>query len=138
MYSGFRGHEIMYHVCTMLPLKEKDTQRVDRKRHIGNDVVVIVFKDSSDKDDAFDPAIFKSHFICNTQKYEQCTLFFTLLSVFVCVQTLYLLSHPCLKKMGQQDTTKSALPTSRVSLLTLRSCQKISFSPRDRPSKIFF
>ena len=63
-YSEFRGHEIMFHVCTMLPLKEKDDQHIDRKRHIGNDVVTIVFKDSCDPDDAFDPSIFKSHFIC--------------------------------------------------------------------------
>ena len=63
-YREFRGHEIMFHVCTMLPFRKKDEQHIDRKRHIGNDVVAIVFKDSSDPADAFDPSMFKSHFIC--------------------------------------------------------------------------
>lgn len=29
----------------MLPYNEKDTQHLERKRHIGNDIVVIVFQD---------------------------------------------------------------------------------------------
>ena len=104
VYSEFRGHEIMYHVCTILPLKEKDTQRVDRKRHIGNDVVVIVFKDSSDKDDAFDPNIFKSHFICNSLNSPHFSTFvyfcfIIIIFVFVCTDSVFVIT-PMLKEDG--------------------------------------
>lgn len=63
IYTQFRHHEIMFHVATLLPYDEKDTQKVERKRHIGNDVVVIVFKDQADESDTFDPTMFTSHFI---------------------------------------------------------------------------
>jgi hypothetical protein len=36
-----------------------DLQRVERKRHLGNDVVVIIFKEGPG---AFDPLCIKSHF----------------------------------------------------------------------------
>jgi len=63
VYATVLGHEIMFHVCTMLPFVEEDEQKVERKRHIGNDVVVLVFKDQGDPTDLFNPAIFRSHFI---------------------------------------------------------------------------
>ena len=35
----------MFHVSTLLPFKEKgDNQQLERKRHIGNDIVAIVFQ----------------------------------------------------------------------------------------------
>jgi len=37
--------DVMFHVSTMLEFSEKDKQQLHRKRHIGNDVVVIVFRD---------------------------------------------------------------------------------------------
>lgn len=43
IYHELQGIEIMFHVCSMLPSQEQDVQRVERKRHIGNDVVVFVF-----------------------------------------------------------------------------------------------
>ena len=52
----------MFHVATMLPFQEKDAQKVERKRHIGNDVVVLIFKDRTDENDHFDPTILTSHF----------------------------------------------------------------------------
>jgi len=36
---------IMWHVCQLLPFTEGDEQQVARKRHIGNDVVVVIFRD---------------------------------------------------------------------------------------------
>ncbi|KAL3894438.1 MAG: hypothetical protein SGCHY_005274, partial [Lobulomycetales sp.] len=45
VYTKWQGYEIMYHVSSMLPYNEKDTQHLERKRHIGNDIVVIVFQD---------------------------------------------------------------------------------------------
>ena len=63
VYATVLRHEIMFHVCTMLPFVEEDEQKVERKRHIGNDVVVLVFKDQGDPSDLFNSAIFRSHFI---------------------------------------------------------------------------
>lgn len=63
VYTTHKIYEVMFHVCTMLPVLGIDTQKVERKRHIGNDVVVLVFKEQSSKDDKFNPLIFTSHFI---------------------------------------------------------------------------
>ena len=62
VYTTFRRFEIMFHVCTFLPFQERDAQRVERKRHIGNDVVVLVFKDRKDETDYFNPDSLTSHF----------------------------------------------------------------------------
>ena len=35
----------MYHVANLLPYNANDKQQLERKRHIGNDIVVIVFQD---------------------------------------------------------------------------------------------
>jgi len=47
IFSRFEDNEIMFHVSTLLPFTPRSTQQVERKRHIGNDVVVIVFKESN-------------------------------------------------------------------------------------------
>ncbi|MGH0131213.1 UNVERIFIED_CONTAM: hypothetical protein FKN15_001965 [Acipenser sinensis] len=47
VYYNFRNKEIMFHVSTKLPYTEGDTQQLQRKRHIGNDIVAIVFQDES-------------------------------------------------------------------------------------------
>jgi hypothetical protein len=41
-YTQFAANELMFHVATMLPFTPNDRQQVSRKRHIGNDCVVIV------------------------------------------------------------------------------------------------
>ena len=43
--THFEGFDIMYHVSTELPYDPDNSQQVERKRHIGNDIVVIVFQD---------------------------------------------------------------------------------------------
>lgn len=43
VYHEIHGVSVMFHVCTMLPSQENDLQRVERKRHIGNDVVTFVY-----------------------------------------------------------------------------------------------
>jgi RAP1 GTPase activating protein 1 len=35
----------MFHVATYIPFTPEDRQQVERKRHLGNDIVVIVFRD---------------------------------------------------------------------------------------------
>lgn len=48
IYTEIYGYEIMYHVSTMLPYAPADPQQLERKRHLGNDVVVIVFKEGDE------------------------------------------------------------------------------------------
>eukprot|EP01113_Clastostelium_recurvatum_P049631 TRINITY_DN9227_c0_g1_i3.p1 TRINITY_DN9227_c0_g1~~TRINITY_DN9227_c0_g1_i3.p1 ORF type:complete len:875 (-),score=217.84 TRINITY_DN9227_c0_g1_i3:19-2643(-) len=45
VHAFFREHEVMFHVSTMIPYTPGDPQQVERKRHLGNDIVVIVFMD---------------------------------------------------------------------------------------------
>lgn len=49
----------------MLPYFPKDMQQVERKRHLGNDVVMIIFKENPD--DIFQPQIMASQFNRNFQ-----------------------------------------------------------------------
>ena len=59
-FSSLRQqYEVLFHVSTMLPFNEGDEQQLARKRHIGNDVVVVVFHQD---DQPFDPRVFKSKF----------------------------------------------------------------------------
>ena len=45
-YTQLRdGREIMFHVSTLLPFLSNDKQQLQRKRHIGNDMVCIVFQE---------------------------------------------------------------------------------------------
>ena len=45
-YTRLRdGREIMFHVSTLLPYLTNDKQQLQRKRHIGNDMVCIVFQE---------------------------------------------------------------------------------------------
>jgi len=39
-----RGTEVTFHVSTMLPFTPNNRQQLLRKRHIGNDIVTIVFQ----------------------------------------------------------------------------------------------
>ena len=59
-YTKYMGNEIMFHVAPMLPCNENDPQKLERKRHIGNDIVVLVYLENGVTD--FDPRVFKSHF----------------------------------------------------------------------------
>ena len=54
------GNEIMFHVSTMLPRSESDTQQIERKRHIGNDIVMIVFLEEGAM---FKPTCISSNFL---------------------------------------------------------------------------
>ena len=60
VYSQFHNKEIMFHVSTLLPYTEGDPQQLQRKRHIGNDIVAIVFQEENTP---FVPNIIASHFL---------------------------------------------------------------------------
>lgn len=42
--ATYRGAEVTFHVSTMLPFTPNNRQQLLRKRHIGNDIVTIVFQ----------------------------------------------------------------------------------------------
>ncbi|PKK24174.1 RAP1 GTPase activating protein, partial [Columba livia] len=60
VYCHFRDKEIMFHVSTKLPYTEGDTQQLQRKRHIGNDIVAVVFQDENTP---FVPDMIASNFL---------------------------------------------------------------------------
>ncbi|KAF4096716.1 hypothetical protein G5714_022685 [Onychostoma macrolepis] len=60
VYHNFHNKEIMFHVSTKLPFTEGDTQQLQRKRHIGNDIVAIVFQDENTP---FVPDMIASNFL---------------------------------------------------------------------------
>ncbi|KAK3572338.1 hypothetical protein QTP86_031122 [Hemibagrus guttatus] len=45
VFTSFHGREIMFHVSTKLPFTDGDTQQLQRKRHIGNDIVAVVYQE---------------------------------------------------------------------------------------------
>uniref|UniRef100_A0A182IQ02 Uncharacterized protein n=1 Tax=Anopheles atroparvus TaxID=41427 RepID=A0A182IQ02_ANOAO len=61
VYTNWRSIEIMFHVSTQLPYEKHDPQKLQRKRHIGNDIVCVVFLEADNT--AFSPACIKSHFL---------------------------------------------------------------------------
>ncbi|RNA22577.1 GTPase-activating Rap Ran-GAP domain 3 [Brachionus plicatilis] len=62
-YTIYEGHEIMYHVSTLLPYNKDTKQQLERKRHIGNDIVTIVFQDKDDNEEPdFTPSSARSQF----------------------------------------------------------------------------
>ncbi|KFO28402.1 Signal-induced proliferation-associated protein 1 [Fukomys damarensis] len=60
LYTMYQDHEIMFHVSTMLPYTPNNQQQLLRKRHIGNDIVTIVFQEPGSK--PFCPTTIRSHF----------------------------------------------------------------------------
>nr|XP_032529966.1 GTPase-activating Rap/Ran-GAP domain-like protein 3 isoform X3 [Danaus plexippus plexippus] len=61
IYTMHQGHEIMFHISTMLPFSKDNKQQLERKRHIGNDIVNIIFTEDSTHN-TFNPQCVKSHF----------------------------------------------------------------------------
>lgn len=62
VYKKQDEHEIMYHVGTLLRHCKDDDQQVQKKKHIGNDNVVIVFQESS-------ACVLKSDFLKSNMVY---------------------------------------------------------------------
>uniref|UniRef100_A0A3Q3WSM6 Rap-GAP domain-containing protein n=1 Tax=Mola mola TaxID=94237 RepID=A0A3Q3WSM6_MOLML len=60
VYCNYRNKEVMFHVSTKLPFTEGDTQQLQRKRHIGNDIVAIVFQEENTP---FVPDMIASNFL---------------------------------------------------------------------------
>lgn len=47
IYTTWQDYEIMFHVSTYLPYDGVNRQQLERKRHLGNDIVVLIFCDGS-------------------------------------------------------------------------------------------
>ncbi|XP_054903682.1 rap1 GTPase-activating protein 2 isoform X2 [Poeciliopsis prolifica] len=60
VFTSFNGREIMFHVATKLPYTEADPQQLQRKRHIGNDIVALVYQEGQTP---FLCDVIKSHFL---------------------------------------------------------------------------
>merc|ERR550519_2494577 len=60
VYTEYQGKEVMFHVSTLLPFSESDPQQLQRKRHIGNDIVSVVFQEGPTP---FSPDMVTSHFL---------------------------------------------------------------------------
>ncbi|KAM8870579.1 rap1 GTPase-activating protein 2 isoform 2-T2 [Spinachia spinachia] len=60
IFTSFHGREIMFHVATRLPFTEGDPQQLQRKRHIGNDIVALVYQEGQTP---FLSDVIKSHFL---------------------------------------------------------------------------
>ncbi|KAM6159488.1 signal-induced proliferation-associated protein 1 [Erethizon dorsatum] len=74
LYTTYQDHEIMFHVSTMLPYTPNNQQQLLRKRHIGNDIVTIVFQEPGSK--PFCPTTIRSHFqhvFIVVRAHEPCT-----------------------------------------------------------------
>ncbi|KAM9168579.1 LOW QUALITY PROTEIN: signal-induced proliferation-associated 1-like protein 3 [Mergus octosetaceus] len=60
LYTTYQDYEIMFHVSTMLPYTPNNRQQLLRKRHIGNDIVTIIFQEPGAL--PFTPQNVRSHF----------------------------------------------------------------------------
>jgi len=59
--AEYEGNSLIFHVSPLLPYSATDLQQIKRKRHIGNDIVCIVFQDSVGC--CFSPRAIKSQMI---------------------------------------------------------------------------
>ncbi|XP_069764284.1 signal-induced proliferation-associated 1-like protein 3 isoform X2 [Narcine bancroftii] len=60
LYTTYQDYEIMFHVSTMLPYTPNNRQQLLRKRHIGNDIVTVIFQEPGAL--PFTPKSVRSHF----------------------------------------------------------------------------
>uniref|UniRef100_A0A914WBE5 Uncharacterized protein n=1 Tax=Plectus sambesii TaxID=2011161 RepID=A0A914WBE5_9BILA len=60
VFEQFQQHQVMFHVSTMLPYTPSNRQQLARKRHIGNDMVTVVFQEPGAL--PFSPITVRSHF----------------------------------------------------------------------------
>lgn len=60
VYTQYRDVEVMFHVSTLLPFTPNNRKQLLRKRHIGNDIVTIIFQEPGAP--PFSPKHIRSHF----------------------------------------------------------------------------
>ncbi|CAF0801349.1 unnamed protein product [Adineta steineri] len=106
-YELYDQKEIMFHVSTLLPFTHTDTSQIQRKRHIGNDIVTIVFQEENTP---FHPSMIKSNF----------------LHVFLVVQPVQVLSRTCYKMtIVTRDDIKPFPPTLHRNVVYVRTAEQL-------------
>jgi len=45
VFTNWRDYDIMFHVSSMLPDLKSDAKKLEKKKHLGNDIVLLVFKE---------------------------------------------------------------------------------------------
>jgi len=60
VFTAFGEYEVMWHVATLLPHTPGDPQQVEKKRHLGNDIVLLIFRDRPE--DVIDLSTIRSMF----------------------------------------------------------------------------
>tara|TARA_R110002050_G_scaffold282566_1_gene430565 strand:- start:338 stop:604 length:267 start_codon:yes stop_codon:yes gene_type:complete len=63
----------MFHVAPMLPFFPDDEQQLERKRHLGNDVVMVLFHSGDTPIDLFEIKSQFNHVFCIVQKDKEKT-----------------------------------------------------------------
>ncbi|KAI8985225.1 hypothetical protein BDB01DRAFT_867042 [Pilobolus umbonatus] len=58
--SKWKDSDIMFHVASIMPSRANDKQQVSRKKHIGNDIVCIIFIEGNE---VFNPKAIRSQFL---------------------------------------------------------------------------
>jgi hypothetical protein len=81
VFADYLEYQIMFHVSTLIPFVPDDEQQIERKRHIGNDIVMIVFKEGSQP---FDPQVMRSKF----NRKESQSNFFKPIVLSLCFSSL--------------------------------------------------
>jgi RAP1 GTPase activating protein 1 len=71
VYTKWQGYEIMFHVATLLPFKPEDAQQLEKKRHIGNDLVIIIFQQGNEPFDLSTIASHQNHVIAFVQPEKE-------------------------------------------------------------------
>ncbi|XP_041431227.1 signal-induced proliferation-associated 1-like protein 3 isoform X2 [Xenopus laevis] len=74
LYTSYQDYEIMFHVSTLLPYTPNNRQQLLRKRHIGNDIVTLIFQEPGAL--PFTPQNIRSHFqhvFIIVRVYDPCT-----------------------------------------------------------------
>mmetsp|Transcript_43842 Transcript_43842/g.110542 ORF Transcript_43842/g.110542 Transcript_43842/m.110542 type:complete len:502 (-) Transcript_43842:16-1521(-) len=60
IHTFYKSFDIMFHVSTLLPFFPDDSQQIERKRHLGNDIIMIIYKEGGGP---VDPSLFKTQFV---------------------------------------------------------------------------
>ncbi|KAG0305356.1 hypothetical protein BGZ98_004263 [Dissophora globulifera] len=66
IFTQWNDYQIMFHCAPFMPFNPNDDQQIERRRFIGNDIVIIIFKEKDD-DEQFDFTSVRSrqnHVIC--------------------------------------------------------------------------
>uniref|UniRef100_A0A6B2L598 Rap-GAP domain-containing protein n=1 Tax=Arcella intermedia TaxID=1963864 RepID=A0A6B2L598_9EUKA len=61
VFTNHRGYDIMFHVATLLPHNPHERQQLHKKRHLGNDIVMIVYQEEGSE--PYIPSCVRSNFI---------------------------------------------------------------------------